>query len=354
MRQPSSWVILAIVAASMVPAGAASADCPGAFYWIVANRQIVQVSECGWLACSPSPIWDLPADASSMAGSADTTFWVTVENSPLAYHVNRWGELLGSLMPVGFASILTGIAETGDTLWACSADGRVTRFLGNGTVVSNLSLPIAAGATGIAVHPESGRMWISRSDGTILECSTSGAVLGEHHVGAYAPLITDLAFDRVAGLLRATSSSPGGASLIASWTPGFDYQGTAWFGFPGVAGVARPLAGRVSCDGPSGITSAGRAGAEMTFYGVAPNPVRSSTRAYFQIVHAGQVRLSVLDAQGRLITLLLDQRLGAGFYHVPWDGTRDDGARASPGVYFMRFESSFGSATARVELVPGR
>jgi hypothetical protein len=77
-----------------------------------------------------------------------------------------------------------------------------------------------------------------------------------------------------------------------------------------------------------------------------PNPFREEARIRFALPRAGAARLSVHDASGRRVGVLLDGRLEAGEHAATWDGTDASGRRAGPGVYFLTL-SAPDFATAR-------
>jgi hypothetical protein len=83
---------------------------------------------------------------------------------------------------------------------------------------------------------------------------------------------------------------------------------------------------------------------------VAPIPSRGATRVDFSVPREEHVRLSVLDAQGRLVAVLADGLHAAGAYHVAWDGRR--GAASAPaGLYFVRLELPGEKSVRRLVLV---
>jgi hypothetical protein len=57
--------------------------------------------------------------------------------------------------------------------------------------------------------------------------------------------------------------------------------------------------------------------------------------------------LRILDAAGRLIAEIDAWRSTPGGVEATWEGTRVDGSRAAPGVYFGVIETARGEATAR-------
>ncbi len=73
----------------------------------------------------------------------------------------------------------------------------------------------------------------------------------------------------------------------------------------------------------------------------APNPFRDGTALRFRLEKAGQTRLQILDAAGRVVRHLGDREFAAGYGQVQWDGRDTQGRRVPAGVYFVRLE--FGS-----------
>jgi flagellar hook assembly protein FlgD len=51
------------------------------------------------------------------------------------------------------------------------------------------------------------------------------------------------------------------------------------------------------------------------------------------------VRLVVFSADGRRVTTLLDEQMGAGRHQVAWNGRDDHGVQVATGVYFARIEA---------------
>jgi flagellar hook assembly protein FlgD len=68
----------------------------------------------------------------------------------------------------------------------------------------------------------------------------------------------------------------------------------------------------------------------------------------FDLPGAGQVRLAVFDAAGRLVRVLVDGQLPAGPCSVAWDGRDRAGREVGSGGYLARLE--FGGAHAVVKL----
>jgi len=72
----------------------------------------------------------------------------------------------------------------------------------------------------------------------------------------------------------------------------------------------------------------------------APNPFNPSTTLEYSVPDAGgHIRIDIYDAAGRHVKSLVDEEKRQGVYHVTWDGTTDDGASVSSGVYFCRMDA---------------
>ncbi|RMG65252.1 MAG: hypothetical protein D6715_08680, partial [Calditrichaeota bacterium] len=108
--------------------------------------------------------------------------------------------------------------------------------------------------------------------------------------------------------------------------------------------VTIPLAGSETPSGPS----------RFFLYPNYPNPFNPSTHIRFD-VPGGQttrsVRLSVFDARGRLVQVLLDEEMPPGQHEVIWFGRNRQGQPVPSGVYYLRMESGFFSQTQTMVLV---
>jgi hypothetical protein len=68
-----------------------------------------------------------------------------------------------------------------------------------------------------------------------------------------------------------------------------------------------------------------------------PNPFNPTTRLVFELNEAGPVSLSVHDAAGRLVAMLLNGEVcSAGRHVIDWQGRDDSGATLASGVYFAQ------------------
>ena len=102
---------------------------------------------------------------------------------------------------------------------------------------------------------------------------------------------------------------------------------------------AMPGLDHVSVEEPEGFTIR-----------VTPNPSRGSTRASFVIPQEGPVLFTVYDAAGRKVAVVgSGGNYTAGRHEVVWNGHDHQGMPVSPGLYFLRGQTTQGeTATAKV------
>ena len=80
-----------------------------------------------------------------------------------------------------------------------------------------------------------------------------------------------------------------------------------------------------------------------------PNPFVERTQIAFALPEPSHVRLTVYDAQGRVLAELANGMLQAGRHERTWDGRARDGHVAEPGVYFLRLEARSQASERRLE-----
>jgi hypothetical protein len=78
----------------------------------------------------------------------------------------------------------------------------------------------------------------------------------------------------------------------------------------------------------------------------APNPVSTRTFLNYQIPEAGQVRMTLYDALGRQVAILLDEPMQPGLYDQVVSASA-----LSSGIYFVRLESGDTSVTQKISVV---
>lgn len=81
-----------------------------------------------------------------------------------------------------------------------------------------------------------------------------------------------------------------------------------------------------------------------------PNPFSPGTVISFYLPKTSEARVTVFDAAGRRVAVLLDGRLKAGLRRVPWDGADSRGREAPSGVYFYSVEAGPWKAVRKMTL----
>jgi len=71
-----------------------------------------------------------------------------------------------------------------------------------------------------------------------------------------------------------------------------------------------------------------------------PNPFNPATTIGYQLATEAQIRIKVYNILGQEIRTLVNERQGAGFYRVIWDGKNNAGQAVSSGIYLYRMETS--------------
>jgi hypothetical protein len=79
-----------------------------------------------------------------------------------------------------------------------------------------------------------------------------------------------------------------------------------------------------------------------------PNPARVSVALRFATERDADVRLSIFDAQGRLVRVLESGARPAGRYATSWDLRDQRGRKVAAGLYFAKLESGSRSAVEKV------
>lgn len=85
-----------------------------------------------------------------------------------------------------------------------------------------------------------------------------------------------------------------------------------------------------------------------------PNPFSNGTELRFSLGSAAagsNVRLSLVDASGRVVRTLVNGSLPAGAHTISWDGRDDRGRAVGAGVFFARLQSADGSSSQKLVLM---
>ena len=66
---------------------------------------------------------------------------------------------------------------------------------------------------------------------------------------------------------------------------------------------------------------------------------------------AGPVQLTIYNAAGQMVRILVDRPLGPGRHRIPWDGRDGGGTRVSSGIYFYRMQTAQTAQTRGMTLL---
>ena len=82
-----------------------------------------------------------------------------------------------------------------------------------------------------------------------------------------------------------------------------------------------------------------------------PNPFNPGTEVSFDLPEDMSVNITVYDVAGRLVKVLIDERLYKGPHTVWWNGINGAGGRVSPGIYFCVMRAGSAVRTRKLVLV---
>jgi hypothetical protein len=82
-----------------------------------------------------------------------------------------------------------------------------------------------------------------------------------------------------------------------------------------------------------------------------PNPFTASTQIDYVLPQAGRVTLTVWDAGGRCVRILVDACKPQGNHSIRWDGKDEAGNPLPSGVYFSRLDADYSTLTQRIVLI---
>jgi len=71
-----------------------------------------------------------------------------------------------------------------------------------------------------------------------------------------------------------------------------------------------------------------------------PNPFNQSTGISFYLSKPGAAKVTIFNAQGRTVRMLLDQHAAAGSHYLTWDGMTGDHLSCPSGIYFVFLRSA--------------
>jgi hypothetical protein len=212
----------------------------------------------------------------------------------------------------------------------------------------------ASSFTGIALDESNGRVYVARrqtdgrplhnvigyamSDGALLSgfsFATALSIVGTDTTnlsGGGGNNIRDIFVDAAGNLVSVNSSSealrmhspPDGANNFVTFSPyAVDVDNGAV--------ITAPDDAFVSTD-ETGIQIPKHYSLSQNY----PNPFNGSTVIEYNLPIASNVRLSILDINGREVATLIDEPQKAGTHNVTWRGLDQQGRSLASGIYFYR------------------
>jgi YVTN family beta-propeller protein len=182
------------------------------------------------------------------------------------------------------------------------------------------------------------------------------SLLGIHGMAPYFHNGSALTLGEVLDRVAHRAAGTGGVDVLSNAS---DRAAVAAF-LASIDASTEPFAISASRRGAPGLRSSEASEADVAGSGILrldpirPNPARdaSSLTIAFALPAPGPVRVFVYDVLGRRIATLAEGFRPAGRHAVQWDGRSADGARAWPGVYFVRVEAAGAERSRAVTIAP--
>lgn len=82
-----------------------------------------------------------------------------------------------------------------------------------------------------------------------------------------------------------------------------------------------------------------------------PNPFNAETKIAYQLPKDSDVRLTIYNARGQFVRILLNRNQGAGYHTVSWNGKNENQQDVASGVYLYKIEANDFVQTKRLLLM---
>ena len=82
-----------------------------------------------------------------------------------------------------------------------------------------------------------------------------------------------------------------------------------------------------------------------------PNPFNPYTTIEFALPEDSYINLSVYDIMGRLVKILVDKKINAGYYLVNWDGTDQDSLQVAASLYIYVLKNNQVTITKKMVMM---
>lgn len=82
-----------------------------------------------------------------------------------------------------------------------------------------------------------------------------------------------------------------------------------------------------------------------------PNPFNTETTIRYVVPISTEVKLIIYDASGRVVKVLVDALIEAGYYENSWDGKDETGQEVTSGIYFYQIQAGNHISTKKMILI---
>ncbi|MCK4256265.1 T9SS type A sorting domain-containing protein, partial [candidate division WOR-3 bacterium] len=89
----------------------------------------------------------------------------------------------------------------------------------------------------------------------------------------------------------------------------------------------------------------------FTLYGNYPNPFSSETAIRYALPIRTEAKLIIYDVSGRVVKVLVDSKIEAGYYKKNWDGRYEGGKEVTSGIYFYQIQAGNYTCTKKMILM---
>lgn len=223
---------------------------------------------------------------------------------------------------------------TGKLYWVDHTTGAATLIGATGVFVK-----------GMAFHPNTGELWATDASSdvyTINPITAAPTLVGNTGL----PPSPDIHFDQSGDLFGVSGGGLSGNNYISIDTSTGAGTVIGPVGFSSVSGMAMMI--NRTASGIAGDTPVPAAVSQLRNY---PNPFNPTTTVSWELSRETHLTLGVYDVSGRLIVMLLDERMSAGPQVWVWNGRDRSGRPVASGMYLFRLVAGRESLTRKAILL---
>jgi hypothetical protein len=259
--------------------------------------------------------------------------------------VNAAGGDSYELFTIDLANMTSIAFDSNSTLYVADISGNATDIytidLTDGSYQYVVTADIRIQA--MAFNPVTGELWatirqvlgagrdkvytLSLIDGTSTLVGQTG----------FNDMTNDLAFDENNDMYGIVGPINDTGSLIKISTTDGTGLLVGEIGYDNITGLAYAINGATGIEDDNSTETIPREYALSQNY---PNPFNPSTSIEFSLPFTSDVRLTVYNLLGQIVTELVNEEIIAGNYSVVWNGTDNNGLKVSSGVYLYKMQAT--------------